>query len=427
MYIYRHAEEHLSRYFSSSNNKRGLILSGVVGCGKTTLVEHFLSTRPKTEYVVRLTCDDTILRSELGRDSKYLYQQLSSKTTGSIFLFIDEVQKSEAVFDAIKYAFDRLPMQFIVSGSNPDFLNTTAKMRLQRRADFYLMAPLALSEILYFKNQISFDYFKKFEALLFQEKLSEISQIFLTDDIKNEQDMYFKYGGFPRAYLNTQPIDKLIEIKLVVERGFESISKNNLNLMDQIIIEMANLHSQEFSYQGIFQRTGLRSREDINEHIDQLMNHGYLSKKKPLIVGQKRTSYLSNYSWADPGIVTYLMGGPPSSAQIGFRIEGYVFSRLEQYRQLRPVKSFIHYYKPFIIDRSDKLKFQPGEIDFILEYGKTMVPIEVKTQEDWSSIDTALIEKFIKQHKLNYGIVLYGGVPYWDLARKIYFWPYWAI
>jgi len=112
--------------------------------------------------------------------------------------------------------------------------------------------------------------------------------------------------------------------------------------------------------------------------IDALINHGYLLKKKPLLIGEDRRSYLNNFSYIDPGIVTYLTGEEllEGDAERGFRMEGYLHNRLRQILQLKALKTQVNYYKPFTIDANDKMKYRAGEIDFVISMGKRMIPLE---------------------------------------------------
>ena len=203
----------------------------------------------------------------------------------------------------------------------------------------------------------------------------------------------------------------------------------NETTADTIKLELARLDSREFAYQGVFQRTGLRRRDQINKVIDALINHGYLLKKKPLLIGEDRRSYLNNYSYIDPGIVTYLTGEEllESDTERGFRVEGYLNNRLRQILQLKALKTQVNYYKPFTIDANDKVKYGAVEIDFVVSMGKRMIPLEAKAGIDRSQVDSSLLVDFIRGRGVAFGIVAYGGLPYWDERSRILYWPYWLI
>ncbi len=205
------------------------------------------------------------------------------------------------------------------------------------------------------------------------------------------------------------------------------MSTDNNSLADTIRIELAHLHAQEFAYKNIFEKTRTKNRDVINQFIDQLVNNGYLVKKKPLLLDGKRTSYLSIFSYIDPGIVSYLTGDYHQDSSMGTRVEGYIHERLSQFIANSSFKSELHYFKPYTIDANDKVKYQSGEVDFIFQHGKYLLPIEVKSSFNLSNLDLSPLENFIKKYKVPMGIVIYGGVPHIDLQKKILFWPFWLV
>lgn len=83
---------------------------------------------------------------------------------------------------------------------------------------------------------------------------------------------------------------------------------------------------------------------------------------------------------------------------------------------------------PHSVDKNNKVKYAPGEIDFLFKKGKKIIPIEVKAADDIGQINLTHITSFLKENKTaSFGIVLYGGVPYVDKKNFILFWPYWLV
>ena len=409
----------------------GLILTGTVGCGKTTLVNHVLKKLENDFRVFSYTGDDVQFRHNVAWNTRYLHERVSAQTTRPALIFIDEVQKSELIFDAVKYAFDHIGASFIISGSNPAFLQTEAKKRLQRRADLWNLAPFSLGEILCHENKVAPEWIRQFSDVLFewQDGRDAAIPLDLNADIERIIADYLCYGGFPLVHLAQDNDAGLVEIRKIVERGFELMSVNNETTADTVKLELARLNSREFTYRGVFRRTGLRRRDHVNKVIDALVNQGYLLRKKPLLVGEERRSYLNNFSYIDPGIVTYLTGEAlrEGDTERGFRVEGYLHNRLRQILQLKALKTHVNYYKPFTIDVNGKVKYGAGEIDFVVSIGKRMIPLEAKTGIDRNRIDTSLLTDFIRSHGLAFGIVAYGGLPYWDKSSRILYWPYWLV
>lgn len=428
IYIVRKLEKLLIDHCTEDTPK-GVIVSGIVGCGKTTLITHVLKHLEERFEIFQFSGDDLLFRNNVRTDTTYIEKTVVSSTTKRALVFVDEVQKCEEVFDAIKYAYDNSSTSFIISGSNPDFLNTVAKKRLQRRASFFHLSPFSMCEILAHQNIVDFETSSLFyEILLDPSKLACLKslELSLSRKITTVVNKYLVYGGIPLAWLAKKDLGKLEVIKNVTERGFESFVHDNQNIADEVKVELATLHSKEFTYKGVMQRTGVRKRDHINENIDQLVNHGYIVKKQPFFFDDRR-SYLSIFSYIDPGIVSFLTGNTEISDNIGFKAEGYVHARLMEFCRNYPLKLNLYYYKPYTIDHNDNVKFKQGEIDFIFQKGDLLIPIEVKFTNSITNISVPLLKNFIQSNRIKLGIVIYGGVPYLDKKSKILYWPYWLL
>lgn len=169
MYIERSLQSTLLNVFKG-NRKKGVILAGVVGCGKTTLVGEVLRRLKGSYQTFSFSGDDVLFRNAISEDTTFIHKHIRSRTQGNALIFVDEVQKSEEIFDAVKYAFDQSDASFIVSGSNPDYLNTVAKKRLQRRADLLILEPFSLVEILAHIGLVRLEDAHYFKELLLSKK-----------------------------------------------------------------------------------------------------------------------------------------------------------------------------------------------------------------------------------------------------------------
>ena len=65
------------------------------------------------------------------------------------------------------------------------------------------------------------------------------------------------------------------------------------------------------------------------------------------------------------------------------------------------------------------------EFDFVIKRGRRLIPMEIKATDDLNSVKTPLLKEIIATHKLPYGIVVYGGAPFYDKPEKIWYWPFW--
>lgn len=427
MYIYRELLSKIVNLYTQSEQPKGLILGGIVGCGKTTLIEKLLEVLANDFEILSYSGDDTRFRQNLIHDSNFLYNEASSRSNRKKFIFVDEVQKSAEVFDALKIAFDKAKVSFIVSGSNPSFLSTIARRRLQRRAEQWLMLPISLAELAVQHQWASASTCDLFSHILW--KLKSISDLKIPHipnpgSLKDLLAKYFTYGGLPLAWTAPNEEESLREIRLVVERGFDLMSQDNNSLAELTRVELAHLHSREFTYKNIMEKTRTRRRDAINKTLDDLMNHAYLTSKKPVLFTPGKTSYLTVFSYIDPGIVSYLTGHPIID---GYKIEGYVHSRLHYLIYNSVYKSDLGYYKPYTLDINKNIRYLQGEIDFLFQSGQRVIPIEVKSTANIHDVDSELVISFLREKKLPFGLIIYGGLPYISQKDRIIYWPYWLI
>lgn len=427
MYIPRILEADIVDLFDGKAPK-GLILSGIVGCGKTTLIRHILEVLKNQYTVFSFTSDDVQFRAQLIEDTTSLFHHIRARTTGKALVFIDEVQKCEEVFDAIKYAFDQGDISFIISGSNPAYLTTIARKRLQRRSHFLTLHPLSLFEILSYEKKVPQIPYHKLVKLFGGEGfnwMKSLEAIALTKSTQELIDDYGEFGGLPLVWLAKGKKTKLQELQTVAERGFSPASEDADAFSDIARVAIAQLNSREFAYTTIFQKARTTKRHKVNAVIDELLNHGYVFKKTPHLFHASKISYLFVLSWVDPGLVHYYLGQSPWREERGFTIESMVHTALVRIAGLMPLKTSIYYYKPYSIDTNAKVKYQQGEVDFLFQVGSSFIPIEVKATSDIRAIDTTLMRMVMKDRRMKYGIVCYGGVPYIDTKAKIIYWPYW--
>ncbi len=421
--IEREYKKTLISYFKSDQNK-GLILSGIVGCGKTTLIDSCLEVLKSTYAIFKFTGDDTVFRNDIQMDSKYLYEHIRGQTQKRILIFIDEIQKCEDIFDALKFIFDKGNASFIVSGSNPLYLQTVAKKRLQRRADFKILPPLSLPELI--KDAENINISDTLDELLSGNFNIDLPQTKLTPKIKFLTKKYLLRGGLPLSYLAPDDSSALLEVQKTFDRGFYLIRSETHSFSDSVAVELSLLHSKEFTYANIINKTRVRNRSLINEVIEALVSHGYLGCVLPFLFEENKRSYLKKYFYIDSGLVTYLSGYKEISRDLGYKVEGIVYSRLLNRLQFQLTKNKgLYFYKNYSLKSDGSLRFSKGEVDAIYQSGELIIPIEIKTNENWTSIDTEPLSNFLEDKKLKFGLVIYGGVPM--RKKNIVFWPYWLL
>jgi predicted AAA+ superfamily ATPase len=417
------------------NDQLGFVLSGIIGSGKTTVAEQVCVGLTENGFeVLRFDGDDVQFRNAIRQNSRFFIEEIAQRGLSKPFLFVDEVQKEPEIFDAIKLAYDKKQVSFIVSGSNPGFLRTVAQERLQRRGMRISLHPLTIAELAAHNGLLKTFDFNVFNTLLWESKLPAqtlLKQLKWSAEIEQLTRHFLVQGGLPLAATSKNIKQSLNQIKLTAEHGITDTFSGTIALADEIRRYLAFANSREFTYQGIHQQIRSTKRQVVDSVIDHLLNHGYIFKKRPYLeeYEQSKSTYLAAYSWIDPGIVTYFQGDyQPTDQELGFRLEAYIHTRLVEHLEAIPIQSQIYYHKPFTIKPSiDALSYKPGELDFIVVIGKKIIPIEVKLTAKIRDIDTSRLEEYMRNYQRSFGLVVYGGSPYLDESKNIFYFPYWYL
>jgi predicted AAA+ superfamily ATPase len=84
MYIYRELHSYLAANITAIQPK-GYILSGIVGCGKTTMIQALLTVLQDDFEVFQFSGDDIQFRNSVAKDSNYILQQIIGQYTYTCF------------------------------------------------------------------------------------------------------------------------------------------------------------------------------------------------------------------------------------------------------------------------------------------------------------------------------------------------------
>jgi len=170
-------------------------------------------------------------------------------------------------------------------------------------------------------------------------------------------------------------------------------------------------------------RTRFKRREKINKVIDFYMNSGVLASKKRKLFVDKKSSYHIVYSFIDPGLAFYIARDFLDKNDNGFDLESIVLSQIKNWRNFFLSPYEIGYYTPYLTTPSEQIKYKDGEIDFIVQAGKVLIPIEVKSNHNINNINLPVLKKFIRSGRSPFGIVFYQGAPWLDKKNNIYYLP----
>ena len=119
--------------------------------------------------------------------------------------------------------------------------------------------------------------------------------------------------------------------------------------------------------------------------------------------------------WTDSGLASHLSGfgspGDPIPGKFaGYLLENLVLVHLLALRETVSPRPEIHYWRT-----------QSGdEVDFVIESGKRVLPVEVKSSRGVRLADAASLRLFLEKYKLApFGVLLYGGDEVIPVTERI--------
>jgi len=360
------------------------IIIGPRQSGKTTLMdmlrEHLDKKGERTLYLnldiewdrPHFESQSALLRKielELGKERSYV--------------FIDEIQRKENAGLFLKGLFDlKLPYKFIVSGSGSLELKEKIHESLVGRKRLFELTTIAFDEFIHHKT--GYKYKENLEEFLEIEK----------DKIHPLLMEYMNFGGYPRVVLASEQKEKI----RIIDEIYRSI-------LEKDIAYLLKVNKTE-AFSALIKVLSSQVGNLINySELSSTLNISYQTVKKYLWYSQKTflldviLPYARNvrkeitkspvpYFW-DLGLRNYALGifghlGSPS--ECGFIFENLVFLLLREKIRLEATK--LNFWRT-----KDK-----AEVDFILERGRNVVPIEVKykslKKQEISRSFRSFIEKY---------------------------------
>ena len=360
------------------------IIIGPRQSGKTTLMdmlrEHLDKKGERTLYLnldiewdrPHFESQSALLRKielELGKERSYV--------------FIDEIQRKENAGLFLKGLFDlKLPYKFIVSGSGSLELKEKIHESLVGRKRLFELTTIAFDEFIHHKT--GYKYKGNLEEFLEIEK----------DKIHPLLMEYMNFGGYPRVVLASEQKEKI----RIIDEIYRSI-------LEKDIAYLLKVNKTE-AFSTLIKVLSSQVGNLINySELSSTLNISYQTVKKYLWYSQKTflldviLPYARNvrkeitkspvpYFW-DLGLRNYALGifghlGSPS--ECGFIFENLVFLLLREKIRLEATK--LNFWRT-----KDK-----AEVDFILERGRNVVPIEVKykslKKQEISRSFRSFIEKY---------------------------------
>ncbi|HDG97011.1 MAG TPA: ATP-binding protein [Desulfobacterales bacterium] len=378
-------KEHLSR-------KEISLIVGPRQSGKTTLMlllKDYLERRgDRTLY---LSLDFESDRQFFSSQESLLRKIRLEMGDEGGYIFLDEIQRKEDAGLFLKGIYDmNLPYKLIVSGSGSLELKEKIHESLVGRKRVFQLNTVSFEEFVNFKTE--YRYEKRLIDFYAIEK----------DRTKDLLLEYLNFGGYPSVVVES----KIEEKRKIIDEIYRSYLERDIayllrvektDAFSNLIRIIASQVGKLVNYSELSSTLGI-SFQTVRD---------YLWYSEKTFITRRVTPYFRNvrkeiskspvYYFIDIGLRNYslnLFGNLYSPSELGFVFQNFVFNILEE--SLRYTPAQIHFWRT-----KDK-----AEVDFIIEAGKSVVPIEVKFSDLKKPTIGRSMQGFIKKYRPKTGLVV---------------------
>ena len=391
--------------WKSSEDRKPMVLKGARQVGKTWLMKEFGRTAYDSFVYFNFDEEDELKSIfEVNKNPQRIVELLSliageKILPGKTLIIFDEIQECPSALNTLKYFKEKAnDYHVIAAGSLLGTLLATPKSYPVGMVNLLNIYPLTFDEFLDATDPALYTYY---ESIQKEQQIEEIFHNRLLEAYNN----YLIIGGMPEcvsSWVKYKDPAKIREIQRELIEVYENdFSKHNgkvnsgriLMVFRSIVSQLAK-PNEKFIYGAV--REGARAR-DFEEAIEWLVSAGMLNRvynvgkmEHPLTAFDKLDQF--KLFLFDTGLLKYMAGIDNSAILLktdyqfkGPLTENYVLQQLRGQFEVEP-----RYY-------ADK----NSEIDFVLQYGTDISPVEAKGGEDKSAPS---FKRYITQNQPKYAL-----------------------
>lgn len=353
-------------------------LFGPRGVGKSTWA------RDQLPGAHRIDLLDEALYHDLLADPSLFAAELNALPRASRIV-VDEIQRLPGLLNEVHRLIEERKLRFALLGSSARKLKTAGTNLLAGRALRKQMFPLTPQEL-----GADFDL----ETVL-------------------------RYGSMPlvwRAADRRATLEAYVQTYLREEIRAEAVVRN-LPGFARFLPVAALFHGQVVNVSGIARDAGT-ARSTVDGYLeileDTLLAWRLRAYEAKLRVRERKHPKLF---WIDPGIVRAVKKqlGPPALEERGHLFEGWILMLLRCYAEEKALCDDLYYWAP--------AQARGLEVDFLLQRGREMLAIEVKTSRRFQAWQLAGLAAIAELPNVVRRILVYGGSRRLKTPGGVEVWP----
>lgn len=391
--------------WKASEERKPMVLKGARQVGKTWLMKEFGQSCYHSFVYFNFDEEDELQSIfETNKNPQRIIELLSMIAgekilPGETLIIFDEIQECPEALNALKYFKEKAnDYHVIAAGSLLGTLLAKPKSYPVGMVNLLNIFPLTFDEFLCAVDPPLYDYYAGIQ------KNQQIEDIFHSR-LLEAYNYYLIIGGMPECveswvkYRDPQKISKIQhELIEVYENDFSKhngkVNSGRILMVFRSIVTQLAKSNEKFMYGAV--REGGRAR-DFEEAIEWLVSAGMLNRvynvsrmEHPLSAFERLDQF--KLFLFDTGLLKHMAGIDNSAILLktdyqfkGPLTENYCLQQLRGQFEMEPC-----YF-------SDK----NSEIDFVLQYGTEMIPIEAKSGEDKSAPS---FKKYIADSRPEYAL-----------------------
>lgn len=371
-------KEHLSK-------KEISLIIGPRQAGKTTLMlllkEHLEKRGKRTLFFnLDIESDNRFFISQAELIKKI--QLEIGKKQG--FIFIDEIQRKEDAGLFLKGIYDMgLQYKFIVSGSGSLELKERIHESLTGRKRVFEVSTLSFKEFIDFRT-----------GYRYEGKLSDFFDV-EREKVEVLLDEYLNFGGYPRVVLDETIEEKRNTINEIyqsyIEKDISYLLKiKKVEALSNLLRLISSQTGNIVNYSELSSTLGL-SHKTIKDYLWYLEKTFILQRINPFYRNiRKEITKSPIYFFYDLGLRNYIIGvfgNIVLPQDKGFIFQNFIFNILKE--RFGQTSTKINFWRTK----------DGAEVDFVINRGNLIIPIEVKYKKFKDVELTKSIRSFIEKYR----------------------------
>lgn len=383
-----------------------VVVTGARQTGKSTLAQELTSGNRRF-----LSLDDLDVLYAARHDPEVLLE-------GSQPVTIDEVQREPALLHAVKRAIDqeRRPGRFLLTGSANLLLMRRVSESLAGRASYLTLWPMTRRE------QRGLGRGGIWEELLKNSDRDWLDLLAAQPDEPEDWRALAFRGGFPTPALHLKTDGERAVwfdgyVRTYLERDLQNLSSISALPDFRRLMRAACLRTGQLANQTELGRDVALPQPTVHRYLN-LLETSYLLLRLPAyaVNRTKRLMKSPKLYWGDTGVSLYLT---QEAEPRGAHLENLVAQDLVAWRDTRLDRAEIFYWRTTIGE----------EVDFVVEAGDSLLPIEVKSTERPRLRDAKHLRTFRAEYgdRARSGLLLHAGTAIQWLAPDVLAVPWWRV